>query len=333
MRYHDLVYGNFNITEPVILELLNSPALKRLKGVNQGGYRPLLVKPGAKLVKKEHNRFSHSAGVCLLLYKYGAPIEEQIAGLIHDVSHSVFSHCIDYALDAGNGKEQNHQDNSHDSYVKKTDIPKILKKHGFDLKYILDDKNFPLKEKTIPDLCADRIDYILREAVIFEELSSRQAQELLNNLLALNNGWVFKNFAAAKKYAELFFTMNTRYYSSLFPTAVMFLTAGGLLKYALQKKYLNHNDLYSTDSAVLKKIKKFLNRDQHLRLLWRRMNDKNSVSQNRRSYDARIFCKSRIVDPLFLDQGKIKRLSQKLPSWGKVVKQELKPKQYFLKFN
>jgi len=62
------------------------------------------------------------------------------------------------------------------------------------------------------------------------------------------------------------------------------------------------------------------------------MNGKIVVRQNRRNYDAQIFCKSRIVDPLFIDKKKIKRLSQAQPAWGKIVKQELKPKQYFLKF-
>jgi len=31
-------------------------------------------------------------------------------------------------------------------------------------------------------------------------------------------------------------------------------------------------------------------------------------------------------------KGKIKRLSKIKPNWGKIVKQELKPKEYFLKF-
>ena len=72
-----------------------------------------------------------------MLKKYGAPLEEQIAGLIHDVSHSAFSHCIDYALEGGSEKEQNHQDKLFDEFVRKTEIPGIIKKYGFDLEYIL----------------------------------------------------------------------------------------------------------------------------------------------------------------------------------------------------
>lgn len=331
MKYQDKVYGNCNITEPVILEILNSPALKRLKNINQGGYEPLIAKIRTRTKLSGHNRLAHSIGVYLLLKKYNAPIEEQIAGLIHDASHSVFSHCIDYAVSAGNGKEQNHQDNLHESFIRKTDIPKILKKYKFNLEYILNDKNFPLKEKLLPDLCADRIDYILREGMIFKEITGFQAKEILNNLIITDNNWVFKNLKTAKKFAQLFFKMNKIYYSG-FRTAIMFKTVGDYLKYALRKKYITPGDLYTTDKIVLAKIKKYLNEDEKLNLLWRRINGKIKVKQNRKNYDTRIFCKSRIIDPLFMDKGKIKRLSEAEPSWGKIVKQELKPKQYFLKF-
>ena len=178
MEYIDRVYGRFEIVEPVIIELINSPSLQRLKNIDQTGYRPFWVKPDIEIGKYENSRFAHSVGVYLLLKIYNAPIEEQIAGLIHDVSHSAFSHCIDYVLDSGSEKEHNHQDNIFNEFVRKTEIPEILKKYGFDLDYILDDKNFPLKERDLPDLCADRIDYSLRTAVIFGELSEKDKNYL-----------------------------------------------------------------------------------------------------------------------------------------------------------
>ncbi|MDD4271872.1 MAG: HD domain-containing protein [Patescibacteria group bacterium] len=332
MHYQDKVYGNFNITEPVILELINSPALKRLRDVDQGGYGPLCAKPYAQPGQFGHNRLAHSIGVYLLLKKYGASLEEQVAGLIHDVSHSVFSHCIDYVVEGGDGKKQGHQDNLHDSFITKTQIPKILKKYKLVLSHILNDKNFSLKEKPLPDLCADRIDYSLRTAVIFKKISSKGTQNILNTLEVKNGKWIFKNFKAAKKYARLFYDLNMIHYAGQ-PSAIMFLAVSDCLKYALQKKYITPDDLYTTDKIVLAKIKKYLNKDEKLNLLWRRMNGKIKARKNRTDYDARVFCKSRIVDPLFMDKGKIKRLSQAEPNWGKIVKQELKPKKYFLKFD
>ena len=332
MKYIDRVYGEFEITEPVILELIKSAPLQRLKDIDQAGYRPLWVKPDADTGEYDHSRFAHSVGVYLLLRKYGVLLEEQIAGLIHDVSHSAFSHCIDYVLDSGSEKEHNYQDNIFDSYIRKTETPEIIRKYGFDLEYILDDKNFPLKEKNLPDLCADRIDYSLRTAVIFDELNEESKKYLLGNLTIKNNNWIFNDFESAKRYAELFLKLNTDYYAGL-PSAIMFRTVGDCLRYVLQKGYISEEDLYTTDKLVIEKIEGFLDKDEKLQLFFDRMNNKIRIINDPNNYDASVFCKSRVVDPLFKDGEELKRVSEVDLSWNNIIKQESEPKQYFLKFD
>jgi len=84
MNYSDRIFGKIEIREPVILELARAASLRRLKGVDQGGYtRPFLRQPII-------TRFEHSLGACHLLKFFKAPLAEQIAGLAHDVSHGVF---------------------------------------------------------------------------------------------------------------------------------------------------------------------------------------------------------------------------------------------------
>lgn len=324
MKYTDRIYGNFEIKESVVLELINSKTFQRLRGIDQAGYfEPHF--PGTA-----HSRFEHSIGVYLLLKMYGAPIEEQIAGLIHDVSHSAFSHCIDYVLEAGSGKEHNHQDNVFDNFVRKSEIPEILEKYNLDLEYILDDKNFPLKEKDLPDLCADRIDYSLRTAVLFGDISN--GKYFLDNLATEDGKWIFKNFEGAKKYAELFLKHNTNYYTGM-PSAVMFQTVKDYLRYALSKEYISEADLYTTDKIVLAKIEPYIKTDSKLKLLFDRMNNKIGFRNDPNDYDGIVFLKSRVVDPLCRHNGKIKRVSEIEPSWTAILKQESKPKQYFLKFD
>ena len=324
MKYTDRVYGNFEIDEPVILELINSKTTQRLKNIDQAGYfEP--HSPGTA-----HSRFEHSIGVYLLLKMYGAPIEEQIAGLIHDVSHSAFSHCIDYVLDAGSEKEHNHQDNVFDEFVRKSEIPEILKKYDLNLEYILDDKNFPLKEKDLPDLCADRIDYSLRTATVFREIEN--GKYFIDNLLAENGQWIFKDFESAEKYAKLFLKLNTDYYSGL-PSAVMFRTVGDYLRYSLSKNYISETDLYTTDKVVLGKIEPYIKTDSKLSLLFDRMNNKIGFRNDPNDYNGKVFCKSRVVNPLCWYKGKIKRVSEIEPSWNDIIEQESKPKEYFLKFD
>jgi len=324
MNYEDRLYGKTKIDEPVILELINCPTLQRLKGIDQAGYYEPYF-PG-----KSYTRFEHSVGVFLLLKLYNASIEEQVAGLIHDVSHSAFSHCIDYTMDAEAEKEHSHQDNIFDDYVKKSEIPEIIKKYNLDLDFILDDKNFPLKEKDLPDLCADRIDYSLRTATMFNYINIDQ--RFFDDLTVKNGQWIFKNFANAKKYAELFLTLNRDYYAGIF-SAVMNKTVGDYLKHALTKGYVTEADLYTTDEVVLTKIAPHLKTDQTLNALFERMNNKIKFKNDPTNYDILVFCKSRVVDPLFWDGDKVKRISEAEPSWVEIIQQELKPKEYFIKFD
>lgn len=325
MHYFDPIYGEFEITESILTELIKSEPLQRLKEIDQNGYFQVHFPNTA------HSRFEHSLGVFLLLKKYNAPLEEQISGLLHDVSHAVFSHCIDYALNKGTEKEQNHQDNIHDEFIKKSVLPKILRKFGFDLNYILDDSNFPLKEKSLPFLCADRIDYVLRDAFYFKEINLDEIRNILNNLQALDGFWVFKNFPSAKKFADLFFLMNSKYYAGL-PSAIMHRAVGDCLKYALEKNYLAEEDLYTIEKTVLKKIENFLNKDKELSRLFERMNNKIKAAHNPKDFDAHIITKSRAVDPLFEENGETKKVSDEDKTWKKILEEESKPKEYFLKF-
>lgn len=322
MKMLDRVYGEFYVSEPVLLDVMNSQSLQRLKNIDQAGY-PEPHFPGW------HSRYEHSVGVCLLLRKYGASIEEQIAGLIHDVSHSAFSHCIDYVLAEGTDGDQSHQDNVFDEYVRKSELPCILEKYGIDTNYILTDEHFPLKEQDLPDLCADRIDYSLREAMVFGEIGD--ANYFLENLTAVEGRWVFRNFEAARRYAELFLRLSDVYYAGL-PTAIMFRTVGDYLRHSLTKKYISKDDLYTTDSVLLAKIAPHKRNDERLTLLYDRMNMKIPIRNDPNDYDAEVLCKSRAVDPLCYEDGVVSHVSDLEPNWKTVVVEKNKPKRYFLKF-
>ena len=324
--YQDKLYGKIKIKKPILIELINSPSLQRLKGVDQAGYsKPYF--PGS------YSRFEHSLGVFALLKKFNASLEEQIAGLIHDVSHTSFSHAIDYALSESSGKRQDYQDKIFKDFIKNSEIPKILKKYNFDVDFILDQKNFPLLERPLPEVCADRLDYSMRTGVVYGELKKEEVKYFLENLFIKDKRWVFKNKKSAKKFAYFFLKINRKWYSSEL-SALMFQSTGQLLKYALKKKYISMRDLYLTDKIVLKKIKKYLPFDKKLALLFSIMERKVPFKIDPKDYDVLVFCKSRAVDPLFLDNKnkKIYSLSSKEKGFQKILEKELKPKKYFIKW-
>ncbi|KAJ5930263.1 hypothetical protein N7466_005756 [Penicillium verhagenii] len=172
----DKIYGEHIITEPVLIELLQSPELFRLKGVCQHGVTALL---GFGPIV---TRFEHSVGAFLLVRKVGATVQEQIAALLHDISHTSLSHVVDFALSKP-GEGSYHEAHKH-RFLKRTNLDQILAR--YDVKYLeaFDEDLFPLVERSAPQLCADRLDYSLRDAVAFDKLSLSEAQKVYTTLKA-----------------------------------------------------------------------------------------------------------------------------------------------------
>ena len=142
MILQDSVYGTQEISDSLVIEIIKTPEMERLKGVNQyGPYN--LVDPSAF-----SSRYDHSLGVYFLLRKLNAPREEQIAGLLHDIAHTAFSHVIDFVYNAAD--TQHTHEGFHEKVLKNSNIPAILKKFNLDVKYISDHTKFPLLENNLP---------------------------------------------------------------------------------------------------------------------------------------------------------------------------------------
>ncbi|KAI7969017.1 hypothetical protein EIK77_008208 [Talaromyces pinophilus] len=175
----DKLYGDHTISEPILVELLRSPTVLRLTGICQYGVTALLS------VTPRVTRFEHSVGAFLLVRKVGASLEEQVAALPHDVSHTVLSHVVDWALSNPPGESGTSFHEVHkERYIKTTPLPGILAKHGFgDLKALNEDL-YPLVEMPSPHICADRLDYALRDAAAFGKLALRDVQQIFVALKA-----------------------------------------------------------------------------------------------------------------------------------------------------
>ncbi|KAI1762974.1 hypothetical protein GGR53DRAFT_532062 [Hypoxylon sp. FL1150] len=170
----DQLYGSHTVSEPVLNDLLRSPALARLIGVHQHGISAFLN------FTPPITRFEHSVGALLLVRLVGGGLEEQVAALLHDVSHTVLSHVVDFAL-AEPGEGSFHEVHKM-RYVGTTHIPDILAAHGFGDLRPLDEALYPLVERPAPRLCADRLDYGLRDAVGFGHLSLADARRVVASL-------------------------------------------------------------------------------------------------------------------------------------------------------
>ncbi|OJJ45182.1 hypothetical protein ASPZODRAFT_134579 [Penicilliopsis zonata CBS 506.65] len=171
----DEIYGEELIHEPVLIELLQSPEVQRLQGICQHGVTGFLG------LTPRVTRLEHSVGALILVRRVGATIEEQVAALLHDISHTTLSHVIDHALSKPG--EGSYHEVHKTRYLEMTRLPDILTRHGINQK-VFEEELFPLVEMPSPQLCADRLDYALRDAVSFGKLAMEDARRVVSLLKA-----------------------------------------------------------------------------------------------------------------------------------------------------
>ena len=305
MIINDLVYGKVEIKEPVLIELINSKPLQRLKKISSAGATPL-AREG-----RYNTRYDHSVGVMILLKKLNAPIEEQIAGLMHDIPHTAFSHVIDYVF---KNEEHEFHERFHEKIIMQSEIPSILQKYNLDLKYIMDDSNFPLLENKLPDICADRIDYTLRDILLY--LNKREnVDQYISAFIVKNNEIIMNNEHIAKSFAEDYIKMNEVAWSSLIEEALFHILADAI-SIALDNKILEMDDLFKDDEFVYNKLKSSHNKEilEQLKML----NPKLKVTIDSKNPDFYTKPKLRYVDPTFTNQDNtIQTVSQAFPNLKK----------------
>lgn len=246
MQYDDSLYGKVQITEGLLLELISSDAMQRLKGISQHGITALLG------ITPPFTRFDHSIGAMLLVRRLGASIEEQVAALLHDVSHTAFSHVIDFVFDDHSG--QSYHEERMEEIVANSDIPAILQRHGMDWHEFLDETKFPLLEQPLPALCADRLDYFFRDLEFLKLANGAEIQAALAFLEVMDGRIVVSNPDAARWLAYTFIEADRASWSSFREVGLYQLTAEAI-KIASQSGLIVGADLWGSDDALWEKLR------------------------------------------------------------------------------
>lgn len=240
---NDIFHGKTELPG-IFDDLMNSNAVKRLGRIHQSG-AIFLVNPDIR-----HTRLEHSIGVMLLIRKLGGSELEQIAGLLHDISHTAFSHVGDYVF--GN-TEENYHEQVFEQVLKTSDIPEILSWHGYHIDQILNG-SFSILEQDLPGLCADRIDYTLRDSYHAGLISHTVAREFIKHL-SIENGlitvsdtekalWINNLY---RKLIDEVFNLPLHVYANRKLTE--------LIQKGIEKNELSVADLAKDDTYLLNKIR------------------------------------------------------------------------------
>lgn len=306
MRLSDPIYGSHVVTSPLIIQLIQSGSIQRLKHIAQLGV------PDEFFHNKGFSRYDHSIGVYLLLRSLGASEEEQIAGLLHDINHTAFSHVIDWVITKNSPNiQENYQDRTFKDYLCACDAALILKKCRMNFEKFSDHKQFLLLEREIPEVCADRIDYTLRQLSIYT------ARYIFENCVVKNNTILFKNKKAASIFAMGFLDLQKNNWGA-YEGISRYKLFAECLRIALKNNIISKKDFWKHDDYILSKIK--LSHNKKIRTLLKTLESASLFSLPR---DQKVtYKKFRHVDPKFIKHNTIYTLSHVDATFNSLLKQE-----------
>ena len=300
LHFRDDVYGDHDVSEPILLYLLASRAINRLRFVSQAGATSL-VRPGRSVT-----RYEHSVGVMILTKILGGSVLEQAAGLLQDASHTAFSHTIDYVFK--NRSEEFHE-SIFKSVIADSDVPGILSKHGVDWESLFESSNIKLVDAPAPLLCADRIDYTLRDLVRFGYVKSSDARYFITSLF-VNNGVIV---CADENLAERFVLWYVYLVENLFMNPLELYIHdefASIIRDAMQIGLVTNLDIIGVDSDIIDKLMIYPSTRDRVNLL---LSTRDVIADETHN-GHRIYSKARTIDPLILIKREIVPLSQLKPN-------------------
>lgn len=299
MKFQDPAYVEIEISEPVLLEVMMTQPVQRLKGLNQYGSWQFI------LPKMRATRFDHSLGVCFLLRRLGAGLEEQMGGLLHDISHTAFSHVVDYIYHQEDTQE--HHESMFQQIFMNSKIPKIAQTNGIKPDIFMEMGNFFLLEKPIPDLCADRLDYFFRDSVLLGVCKPDDVKAFMDHLAVREGEIVLDDAIVARRMALCFMECSKKFWSS--PTqAASYQILADAIKSGLEAGIISEKDFLLTDKELYGKLRysKNMSVTSKLALLTPRFFAVNSP----KDFDFYVKTKARYIDPKIIQGESVKRLSE-----------------------
>jgi HD superfamily phosphohydrolase len=279
-----------------LLALIAGPTFQRLKGIRQAG-------PSAFAFPfKTVTRYEHSLGVFVLLRMLGADLREQVAGLLHDISHTAFSHAVDFLFAS---EEQNHHEQIKHEFLRRDDIVEALGPLGFTPEEFCDDSVYRLLERPLPWLCADRVDYFFRDGLACDEMTPDAVARFLAHLTVIDRTIVITDITVARDAVAKYAVMNRHWWAG--PTeAFIYNEFADVLREGFRLGVLHQDDLLEDDAHVLTKLQASASP-----LIAAKLDHILNLRPDRvAAYVPRIVPKVRWLDPPVLKGSTMKRLSE-----------------------
>ena len=180
-KYHKILSPDY----PVFLDkYIALPILSRLKGVGL-----LCGTDWTRLYKNRfyYSRLDHSVGVALIIWHFTHDKAQTLAGLFHDTSTPVFSHVSDFRK--GDALTQTATESDNERLLKSDSaLCELLADDGLTVDQICDYHIYPVADNEIPQLSADRLEYMFPSGMALDgswDLPS--IERAYNDIVVLKN--------------------------------------------------------------------------------------------------------------------------------------------------
>jgi uncharacterized protein len=262
------------------------------------------------------SRLDHSFWVALVIWNFTKDKKQTLAGLFHDVSHSVFSHVWDFLLWDPENQE------SSERYTTKllSEDPVIireLEKLWINLWEVDDYTKYTIADNPWPQLSADRLEYTLSTAMNAKTKRLQEIKNIYDNIKISSNEknedeLVFEDTNKAEEFWNLSLSNDESYFSS-YDAVVGQSFLSEILRYMLENKLISNMDMYKrTESILIEKI--YNSQDQKLLDMREYFSNLSQYKIYRQkpqinNYFVSSKTKRRFIDPLTKTSFWLKRLS------------------------
>jgi HD superfamily phosphohydrolase len=310
LTIYDDVHDYIQVPDGLLTDLLASNAVQRLRKVSQAGASSL-VRPGRTVT-----RYEHSLGVMIITGKLGGSDTEQAAGLLQDVSHTAFSHTIDYVFE---DRQEEFHEKIFKDVVEASDIPGILDSYGLTWQELFSATNLKRVDVSAPLLCADRLDYTLRDLRRFGHISREDAAKIVSALTFTDDIIAFTDIDSALHFTEMYRYLVSELFMNpleLYAHAEM----ARIIREAMRAGVLEEADLLGTDDVIIGKLSADTRYGSAESLSSLKKTHSVVTDYSRKGHH--VYSKGRMIDPPVLSGGEITKLSEIRPetlsTWDRI---------------
>ena len=346
LNEHSQTEKSFNIEEyykilcpefPNFLKkYIELPIMQRLSGIGL-----LCGTDWTSLYKNRffYSRLDHSVGVALIIWNFTKDKTQTIAGLLHDVSTTVFSHVSDFRK--GDALTQTSTEEPTTKMIlSDSALCKLMESDGIEPKDVVDYHIYPIADNEIPSLSADRLEYMYPSGLALDgSWTFEEIAKTYNNLTILKNEenkdeLGFKTIEMAELYCKKFCMIG--HILQLNENKLCLQLLSQIMSKAVELNVLQEEDFMTlSESKIIEKIESFISKktlsveEQKFATMYNTFRKMTKVEHtNQKLPEDEYFCvslkvKQRYINPLVkvgTNSQQAKRLSEVSDFTNKLIK-------------